>query len=417
MDIVSRAKNICLTPNTEWQVIAGESSPPAALITEYVVPLAAIGAVCGLIGGSVIGRTLPFVGGTYRVPLMSGIILAVFTFVMAIVGVFILSLIINALAPTFGGEQSSAQALKVAVYSYTPAWIAGALQILPMLSLLGILAALYGLYLLYLGLPRLMKCPQEKAAGYTVIVVVCAIVLTMVVGAVGGVIAGGAAMGAGALSGGLTTPSPSSDVQFDKNSALGKLQALGNKMEESTKKMEAAQKSGDANAQAAAALEGLGTLLGGGKRVDPMGIDQLKPFIPETFAGLAKKSSTAEKTGMAGIMVSKAEATYGDDAGKNVKLEVTDTGGVSGMLGLASWMGVEEEKQNDSGSERTQKVGGRLIHEKVSKTGGDNEFGVVLGDRFVVSATGNLGLNELKAAVSSIDLGKLESMKAAGAQK
>jgi hypothetical protein len=417
MDIVSRAKNICLTPNTEWQVIAGESSPPAALITEYVVPLAAIGAVCGLIGGSVIGRTLPFVGGTYRVPLMSGIILAVFTFVMAIVGVFILSLIINALAPTFGGEQSSAQALKVAVYSYTPAWIAGALQILPMLSLLGILAALYGLYLLYLGLPRLMKCPQEKAAGYTVIVVVCAIVLTMVVGAVGGVIAGGAAMGAGALSGGLTTPRPSSDVQFDKNSALGKLQALGNKMEESTKKMEAAQKSGDANAQAAAALEGLGTLLGGGKRVDPMGIDQLKPFIPETFAGLAKKSSTAEKTGMAGIMVSKAEATYGDDAGKNVKLEVTDTGGVSGMLGLASWMGVEEEKQNDSGSERTQKVGGRLIHEKVSKTGGDNEFGVVLGDRFVVSATGNLGLNELKAAVSSIDLGKLESMKAAGAQK
>jgi hypothetical protein len=120
---------------------------------------------------------------------------------------------------------------------------------------------------------------------------------------------------------------------------------------------------------------------------------------------------------MAGIMVSKAEATYGDDAGKNVKLEVTDTGGVSGMLGLASWMGVEEEKQNDSVSERTQKVGGRLIHEKVSKTGGDNEFGVVLGDRFVVSATGNLGLNELKAAVSSIDLGKLESMKAAGAQK
>jgi hypothetical protein len=181
--------------------------------------------------------------------------------------------------------------------------------------------------------------------------------------------------------------------------------------------MEAAQKSGDANAQAAAAFESLGTLLGGGKRVEPVAIDQLKPFIPETFAGLAKKSSNAEKNGMAGIMVSKAEATYGDDAGKNVTLEVTDTGGVSGMLGLASWMGVEGEKDSDSGSERTQKVNGRLIHEKVSKTGGNNEFGLVLGDRFVVSAKGNLELDALKAAVSGIDLGKLESMKAAGVQK
>lgn len=416
MDIVTRAKNICVTPNTEWQVIAGESTPPAALITEYAVPLAAIGAVCGLIGGSLIGRTLPFVGGTYRIPLMSGIVLAVFTFAMAIAGVFILSLIINALAPTFGGEQNSLQAMKVAVYSYTPAWIAGALQILPMLSLLAVIGALYGLYLLYLGLPRLMKCPQEKAVGYTVIVVVCAIVITIVVGAIGGIIAGGAAMGAGALSSGVT-PSRSNEVQFDKDSTLGKLQALGNKMEESTKKMEAAQKSGDANAQAAAAFESLGTLLGGGKRVEPVAIDQLKPFIPETFAGLPKASSNAEKSGMAGIMVSKAEATYRNESGKNARLEVTDTGGVSGMLGLASWVGVEGEKDTDSSSERTQKMNGRLVHEKVSKTGGENEFALVLADRFVVGATGNVGLDELKAAVSSIDLGKLEAMKAAGVQK
>ena len=134
MDIVTRAKNICVTPNTEWQVIAGETTPPAALITEYVVPLAAIGAVCGLIGGSVVGYS--FLGSTYRTPLMTGLVVACLTFVMAIVGVFVLSLIINALAPTFGGEQNSNQAMKVAVYSYTPAWIAGALQILPMLSVL-----------------------------------------------------------------------------------------------------------------------------------------------------------------------------------------------------------------------------------------------------------------------------------------
>ena len=140
MDIVNRAKNICLTPNTEWPVIAAEATPPGTIITEYVVPLAAIGAVAGFIGGSLVGTSLGMFG-SYRIPLVTGLTLAVFTFVMAIVTCFIISVIINALAPTFGGQKDSNQALKVAVYSFTPAWVAGVLQILPLLGgLIGIIA-------------------------------------------------------------------------------------------------------------------------------------------------------------------------------------------------------------------------------------------------------------------------------------
>jgi hypothetical protein len=408
MALVDRVKNICLTPNTEWPVIAAESASTGGLITGYVAPLAAIGAVAGLVGGSIVGTTVPFVG-TYRTPLTVGIVGAVFTFAMAIVGCFILSFIINALAPNFGGQQNSTQAMKVAVYSYTPAWVAGVLHILPVLGLLVILAGLYSLYLLYLGLPRLMKCPPDKAAGYTIVVVVCAIVMTIVLTAVGGVIVGAGAIGSRALS-----RSGGGEVQFDKDSPLGKLQDLGKKMDASNKKVEAAQKAGDQGAAAAAALEGLGTLLGGGKHVDPIGIDVLKPFVPDTFAGLAKKSSNAEKSGLAGLMVSKAEATYGDDAGRSVTLEISDTGGASGLLGLAGWVGLQGERDNDSESERTAKVDGRLVHEKISKTGGSNEFGIVLGDRFVVSARGRVPIAELKAAVTSIDLARLEAMKESG---
>ena len=419
MNVIERVKNICLSPKTEWPVIAGETTSAGSLVTGYVAPLAAIGAVAGFVGGAVIGRTLPFIG-TYRTSMVAGLSVAVFTFVMAIVGIFILSAIINALAPSFGGEKNSAQAFKVAVYSYTPAWVAGALQVLPMLGTLAVLGGLYGLYLLYLGLPRLMKSPEDKAVGYTVVVVICAIVLSIAITAVGGLFLGAGLIGAGALSRatGGGAPAPSSEVQFDKNSTLGKLQELGKKIEQSSQKIEAAEKSGDQSAQIAAAVEGLGTLLGGGRRVDPVGIDQLKPFVPETFAGLPRTSSNAEKTGIAGLMVSKAEATYSDGAQKRVTLDVSDTGGVSGLVGLAGWVGLQGEKEDDNGSERTQKVNGRLMHEKISKTGGDNEFAVVLGDRFVVSARGDgVDLNALKAAVSALDLGKLESMKDAGVQK
>jgi hypothetical protein len=270
-----------------------------------------------------------------------------------------------------------------------------------------------------------MKSPENQALGYTAVVVVCAIVLSVVISVIGGAVVGAGMIGTGAAAGMLGTGagmargrSSASEVQFDKNSAMGKLQELGNKLDASNKKMEAAQKSGDQNAQVAAGMEALGTLLGGGKRVDPVAIDQLKGFVPETFAGLPRTASNAQKTGFAGLMVSKAQATYGDGAGKTINLEVSDSGGASGLVGLAGWAGMQEEKEDQYGSERTGKVDGRLTHEKISKTGGTNEFGVVLGDRFMVSATGRgVDLPELKAAVASLDLGRLESMKDVGVKK
>jgi hypothetical protein len=287
----------------------------------------------------------------------------------------------------------------------------------PVLGLLAILAGLYGLYLLYLGLPRLMKCPPEKAVGYTAVVVVCAIVLSVVVGAAGAAMVG---MGGFAARGvpGLAGSHGASSVQFDKDSPMGKLQAMGKALEESNKKMEAAKQSGDPKAQAAAALGGLGAMLGGGQHVDPIGIDQLKPFIPETFAGLPKLSSKAEKAGAMGMMVSKARASYGDRAQKRVSLEISDAGGATALLGLAGWMGVQAEKEDDNGFERTQNVDGRLVHEKSSKHGGGNEYTLVLGHRFVVSAKGQgVDLAALKTAVSSLGLAKLEAMKDVGVQK
>jgi hypothetical protein len=249
-----------------------------------------------------------------------------------------------------------------------------------------------------------------------VVVVICTIVIMLIIGAVGGAIVGVGAVASGGLPGMRTHAN--APIQFDKDSPLGKLQAMGQAMEESSKKMEAAQKTGDPNAQAAAAMAGLGTLLGGGKHVDPIGVDQLKPFVPESFAGLAKLSSNAEKSGFAGLMVSKATATYGDRAQKNVTLEVSDTGGASGLLGLAAWANVQAEREDDNGFERTERVNGRLVHEQGSKHGGPNEFAIVLGDRFVVSARGRgVDLPALKGAVSSLDLAKLESLKDVGVAK
>jgi len=330
MSIVDRIKNICLSPSTEWPVIANESTSIGTLITGYAAPLAAIGAVAGFIGAAMIGSLL--VG---RLGVVAALGLAIWTFIGAIISVSVVGFVINMLAPTFGGQQDSARAMRVAVYSFTPAWIAALFNLLPFLGILGIIGAFYGMYLLYLGLPVVMKSPKEKAAGYTVVTIVAAIVVYVVVGAVGGLMVAGSAIGSGMLGSIASTSSRSSkadEITFDKDSTLGKLQQFGKAMEESNKKMEAAQKSGDANAAANAAMDTLGTLLGGGKKVDPLEIDQIKAFLPAALGGFARQGNgTAEKSGIAALMVSKAEAEYADGT-KRVRIEISDPGGASGLV-------------------------------------------------------------------------------------
>jgi hypothetical protein len=413
MNLVERAKKICLTPATEWPVISGESIPNATVITSYVVPLAAASALAGFVGGSIVGHTLPFVG-TVRVPFVMGLAGAVFTVIMAVVGVYLMSIIITALAPTFGAQKDGAQAFKVAAYSFTPAWIGGFFQVLPVLGILALLGGLYGIYLLYLGLPRLMRCPDDKAVGYTAVVVICAIVVSVVAATVVGTVTGMGMMGAGMLSGGIGAGGAASS-SVDPDSTLGRLEQFGKAMEESAKKAEAAANSGDTAGAASAAAEGLGALLGGGNRVEPIDVAQLKPFVPETFAGLPRRSSESAKTSF-GITVSRAEGEYAD-GDRNVTLEVIDTGGMGGLMGLAAWMHVQSERESDDGYERTRKEDGRMIHEKSSKSG-SNEFSVVVADRFLVNTRGRgVDVNTLKAGVAALNLGALEAMKGTAGTK
>ncbi len=181
MNLSERVKKILLQPAEEWAVIDKESGTLADLYTSYIIPLAAIGPIASIIGLSIIGVGLPM-GGSYRVSLISSIGHAVTAFVLVLVGTYVLALVIDALAPTFLGVKNDFQALKVAAYSSTAAWVAGIFSLIPVLAFLQILG-LYSIYLLYLGLPALMKAPQEKALPYTGVVIIAAIVIFAVIGA------------------------------------------------------------------------------------------------------------------------------------------------------------------------------------------------------------------------------------------
>jgi hypothetical protein len=417
-NIVQRVLSLLKSPKTEWPVIAAEPTTVGDLYKRYIVLIAAVPAVCSFVKASLIGYGFGF-GTTLRSGIGSGITSAVLSYVLSLVMVYVMALIIDAMAPSFGGEKNRVQALKAAAYSFTAAWIAQIGLLVPGIYLLIIIAgAVYSIYLLYLGLPVTMKTPAEKAAGYTVVVVVIGIVLSWVIGLVtAGVVGSAAYMGGGAL--GSLGSGSSDKVEFDKDSSLGKLEAWSKKMEQANKQMESAQKSGDAKAQGDALGTMMAAALGGAHgAAEALAPDQLKAFVPETLAGMARSRISAERSGALGIQISKAEATYANDAGKGVDLEITDSGGASGIMGLAAWADAESESETSTGFERTRKENGRIVHEQWDNQSKRGEYSIVLGDRFVVKADGDAeNLGALKAAVASIDLAGLEALKDVGVKQ
>ena len=182
MNITERIKGIVLKPKEEWQTIAGEMTSIADLYKNYIILLAAIGPVASFIGMSLVGVSLPM-GGAYRVSITTGIMSAIVRYSLTLVSVYILAFVIDYLAPTFSAEKNLNQAFKLATYSYTPGWLAGIFALIPALGVLSILG-LYGLYLIYVGLPILMKSPQEKSTGYTIAIIIAAIMIFFVISAI-----------------------------------------------------------------------------------------------------------------------------------------------------------------------------------------------------------------------------------------
>jgi len=177
IDLVDRAKNIILAPKQEWELIDREEYEVKDLYTNYVMILAAIPAVAGFIGFSIV----PLGGflSKYGIPIPAGIAHMVLEYLFSLGSVYVLALIIDAFAPTFGGEKNVLQAMKLAVFSSTAAWLAGVFFLLPALSILYLLA-LYSLYLLYLGLPLLMNVHEDKLIPYFVVICVMALVVNVV---------------------------------------------------------------------------------------------------------------------------------------------------------------------------------------------------------------------------------------------
>ena len=293
--------------------------------------------------------------------------------------------------------------MKVAVYGSTATWVAGVFGLIPALSILAVVG-LYSLYLYYVGLPKLMKTSPDKALGYTALVVVCAIVMFLVIGLITAplrMIGAAGAMGAGGVTvvgnnGATVVGADGSTVKL--GGQLGALAAAGAAMSAQTKSVTTTSNDGSSTTT---------TVVNSAPAAAP---DTLKALLPASVAGYARGDVSAESTGAAGMNMSHAHAEYAKgDA--HMTLDVADTGAMGAVGGLAAAMGVNTDKQTATGYEKVSTVNGRMISEEYDRSGKRGKYAVMQG-RASISAegTGGATMDDLKAAVGSVDAGRVTQL-------
>ena len=430
--IFARAKAIVLSPATEWPVIAAESSSARAIYLRYVAPLVAIGVIATFLGMTLIGTSLgPF--GRVRTGIIAGLFQLIVTFGLSFLMVYLIALLVDILAPHFGGQRNPLAALKVTAYSFTPGWIAAIFNVIPMLAIIGVVAAFYGLYLLYLGLPVLMRCPKEKSIGYTVVLVLCAIVMSLIVSALSTcAIAGLGFIGFGALS----QRAPQADSSASAGDAAGVLSNIfGGKSEADRERVSEALKtlkkageqadnsaktggsasSGGSNAvDTAAAMSAVGQIMTGGKDIQIIDFHELKAMLPASLAGMQRTEASGQGGEAMGVKSSNATGRYTNGSGGSIRIEITDLGSMAGLAALAGKADANMEKETSTGYERTRKVDGQLTHERYDRRAKSGAVGVLVANRFSVTVEGSgVEAAALSDALKAIDLSSLAAMNTA----
>ena len=180
MNLIDRAKNILITPKTEWDVINGETATPQSLFMGYVLPFAVVAAAGPLLTGLLFGGVLGF-----KYFLISAII----AFVAQVAAYYLSVMVIDMLAPSFGSEKNMNKSAQLVAYSGTPGFVGGLLSFIPVLGgLIAIAAWIYGVYLMYLGLGPLKKTPEDKKVVYLLVAYVIWIAIYFIIVAILGAI-------------------------------------------------------------------------------------------------------------------------------------------------------------------------------------------------------------------------------------
>lgn len=139
----------------------------------------------------------------------------------------------------------------------------------------------------------------------------------------------------------------------------------------------------------------------------------LKALLPEDADGLKRKEASSEKSAAMGFGISTAKASYRDDNGQDIDVNISDVAGMGvALMGMAAWSMATIDKETETGYEKTTEYKGHKAFEKYNTDSKNGEISVIVANRYIVQVSGNgVGIDKIKSVLDDIDLDKLADTK------
>lgn len=418
--VLDRVLGMLLKPGETWQTVDREGGSIASIYLGYLVFLAAIPAVAGFIGYSLVG--VGAFGISVRVPIVQGLVGMVVGYAMSLAMVFVMALVANALAPRFGGQAQLLKAFQLIAYGATAGWLGGVFSALPSLAMLGVLAALYSVYLIYRGVPVLMRVPQARAVGYTAALIACGVVAALVVGLVTSLVTprpgGLAGVGSTGGLGGLGSVVGSGSLGRAPADAAGTSIAVPGtnitidtaKVEAANRRMEEAQARGDTQAAGQAMGDMMSAALGG-KGGAPLAPETLRALLPETLGTIPRTAVEARSEAAMGMQFTKVSAQY-TEGERLIEVRMQDIGAVPALaIGMAAWSSSTVDRETPEEVERVYRRDGVAYKEDYRKDGTSASLVMLLPNGVLLEGSGNLPMADLRAALQALPMGQVATLK------
>ena len=178
--MIQHTIGLLLRPSKQWRVVAQLPEKSRNVLVLYPCIFALLPAIAWYYGTSQVGWTTGLQGNVVRLTVESAFQISVLFYLVMVGSVAIIGFFIHWMSKTYGAESTVSKGIVIAGLTATPLFITGLVGFYPTLwldLLIGVVAISWSVYLMYLGIPIMMKIPEERGFLFSSAVLAIAMVV------------------------------------------------------------------------------------------------------------------------------------------------------------------------------------------------------------------------------------------------